>query len=127
MDPLIKSQLAGGAKALKNNAVAWFRVTFPDNYNRADSKTYKGSHMLRITDDGLEWCRAAVAELDAQDMPKSAWTWLIADALEDYERALLPALTVPPQYLPPHDRGPVTSSTATPVYIRVPDKFIVDD
>ena len=83
--------------------------------------------MLSLKNEALAWAMAEVAATGATGIPPTVWSNMFAGALEDYKRALFPVLTVPPQYLPPHDRGPFTSSTVTPVYIRVPDKFIVDD
>jgi len=83
--------------------------------------------MLSLKNEALAWAMAEVAATGATGIPPTVWSNMFAGALEDYERALLPVLTVPPQYLPPHDRNPRTNCTATPVYIRIPDEFIAED
>ena len=83
--------------------------------------------MISIKNEALAWAMAEVAATGATDIPSGVWSDMFTGALEDYERALLPVLTVPAKYLPPHDRGPFTSVTATPVYLRLPDEFIVED
>jgi hypothetical protein len=83
--------------------------------------------MPSIKNEALAWAVAEVEATGATGIPPTIWRDMFAGALDDYKRALLPVLTVPPQYLPPHDRGPFTSSTVTPVYLRLPDEFIVED
>jgi len=83
--------------------------------------------MPSIKNEALAWAMAEVAATGATGIPPTVWIDMLAGALEDYERALFPVLTVPAKYLPPHDRGPFTSSTVTPIYLRLPDEFIVED
>jgi len=83
--------------------------------------------MPSIKNEALAWAVAEVEATGATGIPPTIWRDMFAGALDDYKRALLPVLTVPAKYLPPHDRNPRTGCTAMPVYLRLPDEFIVEE